>query len=162
VGQAIVVAQVTRMLRNALAREVGRRRADLHRIRRQRSRHPFGRPELAHPHHRVELLFDHVHAAVVEVQFHRHLRIRGQVARHQRRQHAAAPGHRRADPQHTLRLRLEAFHTGFGLLHLLEHRPAAGQVIAAGIGETLAACVPLQQAHAKVRLQLLDVLADHH
>jgi hypothetical protein len=79
-----------------------------------------------------------------------------------RRQHAAAPGGRRADPQQATRLYLQAGHVGLGLLHLLQHLPASGQVGAAGFGQALAAGVPLQQRGTQVRLQLLDVLAHHH
>ncbi|GFF07253.1 hypothetical protein SM139_2364 [Stenotrophomonas maltophilia] len=59
-------------------------------------------------------------------------------------------------------MNLQAGHVGLGLLHLLQHLPAPGQVGAAGFGQALAAGVPLQQRGAQVRLQLLDVLADHH
>jgi hypothetical protein len=75
-----------------------------------------------------------------------------------RRQHAAAPGGRRADPQQATRLYLQTGHIGLGLLHLLQHLPASGQIGAAGFGQALAAGVPLQQRGTQMRLQLLDVL----
>ncbi|ABC38855.1 HAMP domain protein [Burkholderia thailandensis E264] len=156
-----VLAELGRIVRRAVAREIGRRR-DCHLAdRRQRAAHERRAREMAivgEAH--VVRAFDHVDVRIERRHVERDARVQDAVRGEQRPEARGGEAHRRRDAQRAARIARRLHEIRFDFVELVDDRAAAVQVLAAGLGERQAARCAVQQAHVQMGFQHADAARD--
>ena len=159
VAQAGMVGELGRLLRHAMAREVGRRGHQQKAERPEPARHQPRIDQFAAADRHVHALGDHVDQPVVEVEVELDLRIAGLEVRQHRQQEAVADG-RQAHAQPAARLGDGVLHHRARIVELVEDAAAALVEHRAFLREPHLARGAVEQPQAQLLLEPRHVLAD--
>ena len=161
-GQAEMIGEIFRPPGRSVTRQISRRGADHHPIRRQVASHQILLMDLADTDRQIEPLIHQIDHPVSQIQFHPDRRPGLQEGGGQGRDHAGAERGGSAHPQGAGRRQPQPLDRAFGDGDLLHHPFRFVKIDSPGVGEALASGVTLQQTRRQLAFQLGDIFPDHH
>ena len=157
-----MIGEILRRPGGPVTRQISRRGADHHPIRRQIAGHQILLMDLANADRQIDPLIHQIDHPVSQIQFHPDRRPGLQEGGGQGRDHAGAKRGGGAHPQGAGGRQPQPLDRAFGDGDLLHHPFRFVKIDPPGVGEALASGVTLQQTRRQLAFQLGDIFPDHH